>query len=215
VTHRDVGIAEVEGGGLASSGSCPANATGVETPSPGLAEERGLPWVHVPPPPNRIAVVATTLGRSGSETHYRCLLRGFAALRLWLPFPSTKGNGGEKPPSLKAAKEGTDPGESKRSERDHAAIGNRVCRKKTQKDAVPVRRSRTVRTLAKTPPLTIAMARPCQPIPKLDPKRQSTMQLTRAEWNPNKPSPSGDALKTSFKCKLYGTDPIASRAAGR
>jgi hypothetical protein len=54
------------------------------------------------------------------------------------------------------------------------------------------------------------MARRGQPIPRLEPKRQSTMQLTRAEWNPNKPSPSGDALKTSFKCQLYGTDPIAS-----
>jgi hypothetical protein len=82
-------------------------------------------------------------------------------------------------------------------------------------DTVPFRRSRTVRTLAKTPPLMIAMARPCQPIPKLEPKRQSTMQLTRAEWNPNKPSPSGDALKTSFKCQLYGTDPIASPSGFR
>ena len=54
------------------------------------------------------------------------------------------------------------------------------------------------------------MARPCYPIPP--PKCQSAMRLTRAEWKPNKPSPSGDALKTNFKCTFYGTAPVAPLA---
>jgi hypothetical protein len=75
-------------------GFLPANATGVETPSPGLAEERGLPWVHVPPPPNRIAVVATTESHRAptntKPTHDPGLLRGFAY--LFRPRTGTEGN---------------------------------------------------------------------------------------------------------------------------
>jgi hypothetical protein len=45
--------------------------TALRLASPGLAEERGLPWVHVPPPPNRIAVVATTESHRAPTTRNR------------------------------------------------------------------------------------------------------------------------------------------------
>ena len=41
VSRRDAGIAQ----GVSWFALCFANANGVETPSPGLAEERGQPWV--------------------------------------------------------------------------------------------------------------------------------------------------------------------------
>jgi hypothetical protein len=67
VIHRHRGIAEEKGGAFTPLGSCPPNANGVASLSPGLAEERGLPWVHVPQPPNRIAVVACAATPHGVE----------------------------------------------------------------------------------------------------------------------------------------------------
>jgi hypothetical protein len=45
----------------------PPNANGVASFSPGLAEERGLPWVNVQQPPNRNAVVACAATPHGVE----------------------------------------------------------------------------------------------------------------------------------------------------
>ncbi len=44
-SRREAENAEGQYGRFTLPGSCPANANGVETPSPGLAEERGQPWV--------------------------------------------------------------------------------------------------------------------------------------------------------------------------
>ena len=73
MARRAVGIAAVQGEWLRPQAFCPANANGVETPSPGSAEERGQPWVRsrranqphrgcgqhrvnleAPPPPQRL-----------------------------------------------------------------------------------------------------------------------------------------------------------------
>ena len=45
IALRHVGMTPVQGECFTLPCSCPTNANGVETPSPGLAEERGLPWV--------------------------------------------------------------------------------------------------------------------------------------------------------------------------
>jgi hypothetical protein len=52
---------------LGAVGFLPPNANGVASPSPGLAEERGLPWVDVPATPNRNAVVACAATPHGVE----------------------------------------------------------------------------------------------------------------------------------------------------